>query len=305
MLDAPIGKQAIGVLVGSALLVVCAVAVSWRLAAPPAPVAVPTAGPSSALSGPPPRVPAPTVAKRPPAASVPAAPTAAAASGLERKAFRLEMENAQLRRRLDDMLNWILANVRGTYPLPESQMANLKIDPVDKDMAVSADLAQLLRLNEKEIERLDTAFLGTRSVLQELGSENIAVQQPADNQLVLNIPPYPEQGQAVRDELYEELKKTLGPARFDRFLQVAEPALEARLDYFGQADRTVEFETVQDAASGDSQLFVRDERVVPSKADPLRQDIVAFEQIVTELPEEYYAYWNWLPDYVTRFARSN
>lgn len=305
MLETPIEKKAVGVLVGLALAVAVAVLVSWRTAKPSA---KPPAGAVPAVAEvprPAPRLSAPASASRAPSAPLPAAPAAAAASGLERRAYQLEMENARLRSRLDDMLNWILDNVRGTYPLPENQMGNLKIDPVDKDMAVSADLAQLLRLNDEEIERLDTAFLGTRSVLQELGNENIAVKEPAENQVVLNIPPYPEEGQQVREELYGELKKTLGAARFDRFLQVAEPTLEARLDYFGQADRTLEFETVEDAASGNSQLFVRDERVVPSKEDPRRQDIVAFEQVVTELPEEYYAYWNWLPDYVTRFARSN
>ena len=44
---------------------------------------------------------------------------------------------------------------------------------------------------------------------------------------------------------------------------------------------------------------------MPSKDDPLRQDITASERLVTELPAEYYAYWNWLPEYVTRFARNN
>ena len=52
-------------------------------------------------------------------------------------------------------------------------------------------------------------------------------------------------------------------------------------------------------------MFVRDERVLPSKDDPLRQDITASERIVTELPAEYYPYWNFLPEYVTRFSRSN
>ena len=106
--------------------------------------------------------------------------------------------------------------------------------------------------------------------------------------MVLNIPPYAEEGQLVREELYGELKQTLGAARFDRFLQVAEAGLDEKFEYFGEADRTLQFETVQDDESGASQLFVRDERVVPSKDDPLRQDITASERIVTELPDEYY-----------------
>ena len=215
------------------------------------------------------------------------------------------MENARLRGRLDDMLNWILDNVRGTFPMPEDQMGNLRVVPVDDDMAVSDDLVQLLRLGDEEVDRLDAAFMGTRAVLQDLEAENIAVDEPAENQVVLSIPPYAEEGGLVREELYGELKKTLGAARFDRFRQVAEAGLDEKFEYFGEVDRTLQFEAMQDEASGVAQLFVRDERVLPSKDDPLRQDITASERIVTELPAEYYPYWNFLPEYVTRFSRSN
>ena len=96
-----------------------------------------------------------------------------------------------------------------------------------------------------------------------------------------------------------------GAARFDRFVQVAEAGLDEKFEYFGEVDRTLQFEAMEDEASGEAQLFVRDERVLPSKDDPLRQDITASERIVTELPAEYYPYWNFLPEYVTRFSRSN
>lgn len=239
-----------------------------------------------------------------PAAAPAAASAVAADRELERKAFRLEMENAKLRARLDDMLNWIIDNVRGTFPLPDRQMANLRVAPVDTNLATSADLAEILRLDDEEIFLLDSAFLGTRSVLRELEAENISVEQPADKQTVLNIPPYGEEGELVREELYVELKKALGAGRFDRFLQIAAAGLDESFDYFGAADRTLEFEEVTDVATGETQLYVRDERVRPNKDDPRRQDVTASERLVTELPAEYVAYWNWLPEYVTRFARN-
>ncbi|HRT06249.1 MAG TPA: hypothetical protein P5204_11185 [Kiritimatiellia bacterium] len=269
---------------------------------PPAAVPVAPAAAASAASVPPPVAPA---AGRVPAAA-PAAPTASAAAAdreLERKAFRLEMENAKLRARLDDMLNWILDNVRGTFPLPDHQMANLRVAPVDTNLATSADLAEILRLNDEEIFRLDSAFLGTRSVLRELEAEKITVERPAEKQTVLNIPPYAEEGELVREELYVELKRTLGAGRFDRFLQIASAGLDESFDHFGAADRTLEFEEVTDVATGEPQLYVRDERVLPSKDDPRRQDVFASERLVAELPGEYVAYWNWLPEYVTRYAR--
>ena len=183
-------------------------------------------------------------------------------------------------------------------------MANLRVAPVDTNLATSADLAEILRLDDEEIFRLDSAFLGTRSVLRELEAEKISVDQPAEKQTVLSIPPYGAEGELVREELYVDLKKTLGAGRFDRFLQIAAGGLDESFDHFGAADRTLEFEEVTNAATGESQLYVRDERVLPNKDVPRRQDVTASERLVDELPPEYVAYWNWLPDYVTRYARN-
>ena len=303
MINAGIARKWAGGVLGIALLGAVSGGLAWwrTAAGTGAAAAEPTVAPS----------PAPSIPQGPAVRAAPAPKPAPAAAGpsaqdqLARKAFQLEMENARLRGRLDDMLNWILANVRGTFPLPEAQMANLRLVPVDDDMAVSADLAQLLRLNAEEVDRLDDVFLDARGVLQELEAVNITVAAPAENQVVLSIPPYIAEGQVVRDELYGELRRTLGTARFDRFLQVAEAGLEEKFDFFGDADRKVEFEALPDDGSGAAQLYVRDERARPSKDDPLRLDITASERIVDELPEEYFAYRDWLPDSVTRFARNN
>ena len=229
---------------GVALVVCAAVLVSWWMSAPkPVPKVQPSGFPARVAAAPsaPVRAEAPAGAQILLKAAEAAAPAAAGTEQLERKAFQLEMENARLRGRLDDMLNWILDNVRGTFPMPENQMANLRVVPVDDDMAVSDDLVQLLRLGDEEVDRLDAAFMGTRAVLQDLEAENIAVAEPAENQVVLNIPPYAEEGGLLREELYGELKKTLGAARFDRFLQVAGTGLEESFEYFGEVDRTLLF----------------------------------------------------------------
>ena len=309
MLEPDIVRKCATALAAAAAFVAVSVLASWwtSAAAPDRSAAAIASATAATPAG---AAPGASDVSRAGAAPKSAAPrNASAAAGprddFEKKAFRLEMENARLRARLDDMLNWILDNVRGTFPLPEGQLANLRVVPVDTNMQTSADLAEVLRLSDEEIDKLDTAFLGTRSVLQELETEKISVDQPAEKQVVLNIPPYAEEGELVREELYGELKRTLGAGRFDRFLQVAEAGLDEKFEYFGNADRTLEFEEVTDAVSGAAQLYVRDERALPSKDDPLRQDITASERLVTELPAEYYAYWNWLPEYVTRFARNN
>ena len=308
MLQNDIARKCAAALAVVLSLVGASVLVSWWISASAPKQAAGFSLPAPAAAAP---APAAAAVVHPAGAAAPK-PQAVSASAkedsvreLERKAFRLEMENAKLRGRLDDMLNWILDNVRGTFPLPDHQMANLRVVPVDTNLEVSADLAEVLRLDDAEIDRLGSAFIGTRAVLKELETEKISVDQPAEKQVVLTIPPYAEEGQIVREELYGELKRALGAARFDRFLEIAEAGLDEKFEYFGEVDRTLEFEEVTDAASGAAQLFVRDERVLPSKDDPLRQDITTSERLVTELPDEYYAYWNWLPDYVTRFARNN
>ncbi len=299
-------RKCLAALAGILLLACISVLASWWLAAPApgaaAPPEVAAAAPGPAVRA---NASAPPVAKAGAGPRIPESGLAPDWDRLERKAFQLELENAKLRGRLHDMLNWMLENVRGTFPLPEEQMAHLRLMPVDENLAVSADLAEVLRLNEEELARLDAVLVGTRAVLQELEGENISVAEPAENQVVVNIPPYAAEGQVVREELYGALRQTLGAGRFNRFLQVAEAGLNERFEFFGEADRTLEFESLQDPASGAPQLFVRDERVLPSKDDPLRQDITASERIVAELPDEYYPYLTWLPAHVTRFARNN
>ncbi|MDR0994468.1 MAG: hypothetical protein LBN38_07910 [Verrucomicrobiota bacterium] len=231
-----------------------------------------------------------------------AAVAEAEASHLERALFRMEMENARLRTRLDDMLNWILDNVRGTFPLPEEQMAHLRLQAVDGDMAVSDALIQILRLDEEETEQLDAAFMEMRSILQDIETAYVAVETPSEYEVVLTIPSYSEEGQLVREGLYDELLRTLGAARFDRFLQVAKDSLEEQFDYFGEPNRKIQFEMLADEDSDAPQLFVRDERVWVDQKDPFRQTISSSERVVTELPPEYYSYWYWLPEHVTRFA---
>ncbi|NCC92814.1 MAG: hypothetical protein EOM10_05970 [Opitutae bacterium] len=235
----------------------------------------------------------------------PAAPGGGGSEPWERRAFELEQDNVRLRGRLDDMLTWILDNVRGTFPLPEEQMAHLRINPVDENLGVSEDLIRLLRINEEETSRLDSALAGTRAALWNVEADYIQVETPADNQVVLSIPPYPVEGEELRGALYSQMENTLGEGRFLRFLQVAESGLDESFDYFGTADRLLQFEAVLDDATGDPQLYVRDERALPNREDPLRLDIIASERLVEELPAEYLPYWDWLPESVTRFAVRN
>ncbi len=63
-------------------------------------------------------------------------------------------------------------------------------------------------------------------------ADYIQVETPADNQVVLNIPPYPVEGEELRGALYSQMENNLGEGRFLRFsLQVAESGLDESFDF--------------------------------------------------------------------------
>ncbi|MBR6022280.1 MAG: hypothetical protein IK066_07670, partial [Kiritimatiellae bacterium] len=238
-------------------------------------------------------------ARRRPPSSAPAADPAALA--------RLEADNAALRARLSDMTDWVLENLKGRFPLEESQMAHLRIPPVTEDGVVSGDLARLLRLSDDETDRLDDAFVGSRDVLYDLETAAVSVSvdsAPDDPEVpltaTLDFAPYPDDGALVRDALYDELLATLGRARFARFLQVSSSDLDEAFDYFGDRQRTLTVSSVlPDASDPDAAplLFIRDETAIPDPDDPSRVLIRASETLAESLPPAYERYAALLPEF--------
>lgn len=234
------------------------------------------------------------------------AAAAAAAADTETLA-RLEADNAALRARLSDMTDWVLENLKGRFPLEESQMAHLRIPPVTDDGLVSGDLARLLRLSDAETGRLDDAFSGSRDVLRDLetAAVSVSVDSSPDDPGVpltatLDFAPYPDDGALVREVLYDELLATLGRARFARFLQVSSEDLAEAFDYFGDRQRTL---TVSSVLPDDSDpgapplLFIRDETAIPDPDDPTRVLIRASETLAETLPPAYERYAALLPEF--------
>lgn len=216
----------------------------------------------------------------------------------------LEAANERLRARLDDMLSWIVDNVQGRFPLPEEQMANLRISPADEDGAVSDDLAEVLRMTDEETARLDEAWTGAMGVLRELEEGGIRVEDgDGETWAKLAFAPYGEDGGLVRDYLYEETLATLGKGRFLRFLQVAGAGLEDQFDSFGDRERTLEINVLADGGEGES-LFIRDEVRKTDPEDPMKQTGTSVERVTGTLPKEYERYLGHFPELVGRFAES-
>lgn len=216
----------------------------------------------------------------------------------------LEAANERLRARLDDMLSWIVDNVQGRFPLPEAQMANLRISPATEEGMVSEDLAEVLRMTDEETARLDEAWTGAMGVLRELEEGGIRVEDgDGETWAKLAFAPYGEDGGLVRDYLYEETLATLGKGRFLRFLQVAGAGLEDQFDSFGDRERTLEINVLADGGEGES-LFIRDEVRKTDPEDPMKQTGTSVERVTGTLPKEYERYLGHFPELVGRFAES-
>jgi hypothetical protein len=224
-----------------------------------------------------------------PAANRPAPDAIAAerrARAAEERANALAADNAALRTRLEDMLGWILDNIKGKYPLSERLMDAVRIDPMTDELFVSEDLEELLRLSAAETERLDDVFADARAALGELEAAGITVRRLSDDELELLSPSF--DGSPVRSNLYAQVEAALGGPRFGRFLQVAEEGLLDRYGHFGEEERAIRFAVVEDDG-GNEKWYIRDERSLPSATGEGRETRV-HEEVTDELPAKYEGY---------------
>lgn len=211
----------------------------------------------------------------------------------------LQRENDILRGRLNDLLQWILTNFRGKYPLPEAFMTRVRVNPLSEDFTLHPDAAELMQVTPEEAAMIDDAFGMGADWLREIEAATIQVRSPYPGKTVLSIPPFEEEGALLRDDLHGALEATLGADRFDRFLAFSGEDLAAGFNYYGEASRTLIFEVLSDGVS-DPQLVIRDAMVVPEGENTHR--IEATEATVTNLPSRYFHYLSWLPDYVAAYA---
>ena len=212
----------------------------------------------------------------------------------------LRAENRGLQERLLALLNWILANFRGKYPLPESYLARLQVAPVTADFLLHPEAIELLKISPEEEAQINDLFAYARRYLTEIEAALLEVTNPRPDKVVLHIPTFPEEGAALRDDLYAALDVTLGQDRFDRFLTVSEAGLKASFSRFGEASRTMVFELDYTAGDVLPRLKIKDGWVVELGRDV--RTLSAMESTVTNLPAEYHAYLAWLPEYVSAFV---
>ncbi len=216
---------------------------------------------------------------------------------LEAENRRLAGEVKDLRGRLVGVLNWVLTNFKGKYPLPESIMARLQVPPVTEDYTLNPEAASLIKVTPEEEQKINDIFAYARAYLTEIEAALLTVTSPRPDKVILHIPPFVEHGEMLREDMYAAMEITLGPDRFDRFLKVSEAGLKSSFYRFGEASRTLIFELVYAGGSEPPQLKIKDGWIMETV--PGAREITATEATVTNLPSRYTAYSPWLPDYIT------
>jgi hypothetical protein len=214
---------------------------------------------------------------------------------------KLQSQNRELQGRLAAVLNWILANFRGKYPLAETCMSNLTVAAVSDDYSLHPEAAAFYKITPAEAQKLNDALAYAHQYLLDIETATMTVTSPRPDKVVLNIPPFPEDGQALQDDLYSAIEITLGPDRFDRFLKTSENSLKSNFYQFGNASRTMVFELAYTEDGQEPQLKIKDGWVV--ELGPNLRSVTATESYVTNLPEKYSHYLAWLPDYVAAYSR--
>ena len=224
------------------------------------------------------------------------APSPAANGELE----KLRAENRQLQDRLAGVLNWILANFRGRYPLPEGYMPKLQLTALTDDYKLHPEAAEFLKITPDEEQKMNDAFAYAQKYLSDIEAAIVTVTNPRPDKVILYFPPFPEDGKQLKDDLYGALQTTLGQDRFDRFVEVSDSSMRSNFYQFGEASRTIVFELAYADDQQTPQLKVKDGWVLD--LGPNSQQVTATETSVTNLPAKYSAYLPWLPDYVAAFS---
>lgn len=209
---------------------------------------------------------------------------------------KLEQDHQDLQGRYAKMMEWMVENYRGKYPLPERLVQHLRIKPVTDTGEISGDLAELLKLSDEEKMQVQGFIQYARATAKQAERDLVRVLEQSELRISYEVPVFPEAGLPMREDLYARLESALGAPRFDRMIDVAGESLREELHYFGEASRNLSFEIIlpMEGSGHPPYLLIRDGWMVP-EGDSVRLTKVK-ETAVLELPPSYRDYQDWLPD---------
>jgi len=187
----------------------------------------------------------------------------------------------------------VSGRVTGKFPLPEQHLSKVDLPPLTDEFTLDGEAADFLKITEEEETLINDAFTYARLTLSELQQENLVATYPSEQQSVLQIAEFPEEGEALRADLYSALETTLGTNRFERFLDVSEKGLDTGFGYFGNGARTILFEIATLGGNETPQLVINDSWVL--RIDDSTWKMIATESFVSEMPTEYADYEAYMP----------
>lgn len=211
-------------------------------------------------------------------------------------------EHVELQGKFNKMVQWMIDNYRGKYPLPERLVDRLRITPLNENNEVNPDLVEMLKLNDQEKAMVQDIFDYVRENITSAELDNALITDQHPDRITFSIPTYSDQGLALKEDLYLTLENTLGSPRFDRMVDVAGEDMREQFNYYGEAARTLTFEIIRPQKEGDHPpyLLIRDGWVVP-EGDSVRLTKVT-EKAVTTLPDHYQAYKEFFPENLNQYA---
>jgi hypothetical protein len=233
--------------------------------------------------------------------SIPSPPADPSEGNFRDKFMALVLENEAIQNQMSEVLTWVLDNFRGRYPLKETSLSYLDLPPVDEQFALHPELAEFMNISTDEQFLMEDAFNFTRGTLRVLQEQNLAVTSPTPAQVMMTFSNFPEEGLALREDLYAALEASLGSERLERLLTVSEDQLDAAFDYFGQATRTLIFEIILDEADNELKVVVNDGWFHEESADQVVY--TESESVVSSLPLQYSDFQYLLPESFTPFMQ--
>ena len=215
------------------------------------------------------------------------------------KNVELQRKNLQLSTQFEGMAAWVLDNYQGKYPLPLDLLKRLNVPVVDEKGRLNADLAKFLKIAPQEQQTVNNAIAFTQAKIAATEAAIATVTENTGSAVTLYVPPYDEQGKAIKEDLYGSMESTLGAPRFDKLTDVTQQDMAETFHYFGSAARTMRFEYMPQQGADAAYLLISDGWQIPEGESLTRYN--GKETAVREIPKEYLSFTNYLPPIIAAF----
>lgn len=211
----------------------------------------------------------------------------------------LQRKNLEITTQFEGMATWVLDNYQGKYPLPLDMLKRLNVPVVDAKGQLHAELAKFLNVSPQEKQTVNNVIVFTQAKIAAAEAALATVTENTGSAVTLYVPPYDEQGKAIKEDFYGSMESTLGAPRFDKLTDVTQQEMAETFHYFGSAARTMRFEYMPQQGNDAAYLLISDGWQIPEGESLTRYN--GKETAVREIPKEYLSFTNYLPPIIAAF----